>query len=459
MEDMSNFQRNTSGRDYVWMMLGVTGAGKSCLGNFILQQDNIFPEAVVPLMSMTQKASTGCTVFDSQRLCVVDTPGFRDTLRIGTHVSKAMDIANDASHVVIELTRMMMLTNGGIDTFLIVVPLHHSDFAGLRQVLNIFDIILDSYWSYSILVLTHGAAIGGTKDKQYKAFTDMLQDPDCPPILIDLIKKVNGRFIIVEAKDWRSDTAYRNGVVTKLLSLSNDIFEQHGRYQDNLHSIGREAYEKAKLEFQNEFEDIDGPEAKAAIFQSTFSYVREAVLKLVRIKLADEEDVDKLKEMNELKEKMLEEIRKQRDLLHQEFLEEQKRRRESEEERKRIEEERRKEEQRRKQGEVEQFKSEERRRVAEEQKLKEQREKEEAQRKLEEYLKKPTFNERRIKVDVYKSNFYRWEWVHSAEAVDVATGISAKAQNYASKGESKEHAQQNLKDILLERGIIHKDDI
>ena len=454
---------NLSGRDYVWMMLGVTGAGKSCLGNFILQEDNIFPEASVPLMSMTQKAAVKCTVFDSQRLCVVDTPGLSDTLRIGTHVSKAMDIANDASHIVIELTRMMMLTERGICTFLIVVSLHQRDFSGLRQVLDIFDILLPGNWDYSILVLTHGKVIGGTEKEQYGTFKDLLQHPNCPPILSDLFEKVGNRSVIVEAKDWGSDTAYRTRVVNKLLSLSNDITRQHGRYQVNLHSIGREVYEMAKLEFRNEFEDIDSPEAKAAIFQSTFSQVRDTVLKLVRIKLADGEDVDKLKEMNELKEKMLEEIRKQRDQLYQEFLEEEKRRKEAEKEQKRIEEERRKEEQRRKQAEEEQRKMEERRRPVEEQKLidKEQKEKEEAQRKLEEFLKKPTFDERRpwIKVDVSNGNFYRWEWVYSAKAVDVATDISAEAKNYASKGGAKEHALNYLKAILLEKGIVRKDDI
>ena len=135
--------------------------------------------------------------------------------------------------------------------------------------------------------------------------------------------------------------------------------------------------------------------AKEAIFQSTFSYVREAVLKLVRIKLADGEDVDKLKEMNKVKKKMLEDIRKQKDQLHQRFLEEEKRRREAEEAQKRIEEERRKEKQKREQAEEEQCKAKEKRRVAEEQKCKKQKEKEEARRKLEEYLKNPTYERRR----------------------------------------------------------------
>ena len=78
-------------------------------------------------------------------------------------------------------------------------------------------------------------------------------------------------------------------------------------------------------------------------------------------------------------------------------------------------------------------------------------------KELEEYLKKPTFAERRIETKITRSGFYRWEYVHTAEAVDVATGIRAKAKNYKSKDGAKEHARANLKAILLERGVIRKD--
>ena len=108
---------------------------------------------------------------------------------------------------------------------------------------------------------------------------------------------------------------------------------------------------------------------------------------------------------------------------------------------------------------MEQRREAERRGRAEEERLIVQKEKEEAQRKLEEYLKKPTFNERRIEADVYRSGLYKWEYVHSAEARDVATGITAKAKNYKSKGGAIEHAKLSLKAILLDKGIIRKDDI
>ena len=70
--------------------------------------------------------------------------------------------------------------------------------------------------------------------------------------------------------------------------------------------------------------------------------------------------------------------------------------------------------------------------------------------------KQPTFAERGIETKITRSGFYKWEYVHSAEAVDLATGIRAKAKNYKSKDDAKEHARANLKAKLLEQGIIRK---
>ena len=82
---------------------------------------------------------------------------------------------------------------------------------------------------------------------------------------------------------------------------------------------------------------------------------------------------------------------------------------------------------------------------------------EKARRELEEYLKKLTFAERVVETHITKRGFYKWEWTYTAEAVDVVTGIKAEAKNYKSEGGAKEHARINLKAILLERGVIHKD--
>ena len=71
--------------------------------------------------------------------------------------------------------------------------------------------------------------------------------------------------------------------------------------------------------------------------------------------------------------------------------------------------------------------------------------------------KQPAFAERNIDTYITRSGFYKWEYVHTAEAVDVATGTRVKANNYKSKDGANEHARANLKAKLLEQGIIRKD--
>ena len=269
----------------VWILLGVTGGGKSCLGNFIFGQDDLFPESEILAKSKTQSSSIDCTTFNGEQLCVIDTPALDHMLHPRRHKLRAVDIAEDASHLITELTKMMLMTKQGISAFLIVVPLHHSDYANLQELLDFLD-ILGSYWDHSIVVFSHPKYYGSTEDAQYKAINSLFDDPKCPHILTDLLEKVNDRFVIAEAKEWRSDTVYRHRVVGKIRTFSDAITKQHGRYQDNLQSIGNEALELAKLQLDHKFKDMESPEAKAAIFQSTFQHVREVVYKLVQIKLA-----------------------------------------------------------------------------------------------------------------------------------------------------------------------------
>ena len=59
--------------DLVSVEIGVTGAGKSALGNFLLRQ-KVF-KVGQPLHSETSKAQLGCSEVDKQCFCIVDTPG------------------------------------------------------------------------------------------------------------------------------------------------------------------------------------------------------------------------------------------------------------------------------------------------------------------------------------------------------------------------------------------------
>ena len=49
----------------------------------------------------------------------------------------------------------------------------------------------------------------------------------------------------------------------ELMSFSDEINQQHGPYQDDLNSIGNEAFERAKVQVDNsnKYEDLEMPAA------------------------------------------------------------------------------------------------------------------------------------------------------------------------------------------------------
>ena len=97
----------------------------------------------------------------------------------------------------------------------------------------------------------------------------------------------------------------------RLVTLTDDIRKQEGSFHDDLNSIGNDAFDKAKLELRHTFKDMESDKAQEAVYQNASKYVMEVVLKAVKIKLADGEDVDKLKEIAKLKAEEAERVHQQ----------------------------------------------------------------------------------------------------------------------------------------------------
>ena len=394
-EELHSLQ-TVSEDDLVWIEIGVTGVGKSTLGNFLLGQ-HVF-EVGGGLVSVTDKGQVGCSVLDGQRMCIVDTPGFGDTHRIGTQNTEAENLANDAAHLVVELSKTMLMARHGVHAFFVVVRADSRELFSTTKLLDLLD-ILGNYWDHSILVLTHGKEFDKTsEDKQYEKFEAMLNSPSCPEIWKTLVEKVNKRYVIVEPEDWNDDRAYHARKVKELKEHSSAIAAAHGPYNDTLHSLLKEYIETAKLELRNEFEDMNSPEAQVAALQAAFQNVLAMLHRLIRIKLAGGVDTKLLQDMAKTKEEELSEVRRQRDQLYQQFLKEQEEKRKAQEQFLKEQEEKRKaqeqflKEQEEKLKAQEQFlKEQEEKRKAQEQLLKEQEEKHKAQeekRKAEEQVRK-----------------------------------------------------------------------
>ena len=191
------------------MLLGVTGAGKSTLGNLLLncykegRLSVTFQVARSSLKSQTKNASLGAVLVKDgdieQKICIIDTPGLGDTQNIGKHKSKAVNIAEDASSLITELTSIIQRTRIEVSTFLVVIPLNAKEHSGTENLLDFLEILGD-YWKHSIVVLTHGGELGSSESEQYDEFRCVLDDSDCPPIWQTLREKASDRFVIVESK-------------------------------------------------------------------------------------------------------------------------------------------------------------------------------------------------------------------------------------------------------------------
>ena len=312
-----------------WMLLGVTGAGKSCLGNFLLKKEAFIDKESKEIMgSETKTATTASALFEEKKICVIDTPGLGDTENLGKDDYEAKDIADDAVSIITELT---MMRTKGISAILIVIPANVRDHSGTRNLLDFMD-ILGNYWDHAILVLTHGTLLGETAREQEKSFQSTVHSASCPPLWDKLLAIVDARCVIVEAKEYRSDTAYTDSVISKLLSLTDDIVQKHGPYHDDLHSIGKQAFENAKMQARDEFPNLQNQPAKEA-FETAYERVKEVVHKLICIKMAGGKDVDKLEEMAKLKTAEHQKLQEEAETIRQQYEEEQKRRKQAEEER------------------------------------------------------------------------------------------------------------------------------
>ena len=423
--------QTVSGDDTVWQMVGVTRVGKSLLGNFLLEKN----ESVVQdgdAGSMTDKFQVGCSVLNSQRLCIVDTPGCFDTQNVETEI-----LANDVAHLAAYLSKTILMARHGIHAFLVVVRADVTELVSTTMLLDQFGII-GNFWNHTIVVFTHGKRFDETsEDKKHPALEATLNSPtNCPEDWKTLIEKAGKRYVIVESKERRDDKEYHNRKVEEFIKHSSAIVSSHGPYNDALLSLVRVHIENAKLELRHDFSNVDSPEAQVAALQIAFPKIKSSLHKIICIKLAGGDDV-------EAKEEELLEAHRRNSQLHQQVLKEEAEKRKAQEEQRKAQE--------------AEDRAREAQRVAEEQARVACEAAEKARREVEEYRKKPTFEEMVVEIHVSSGNFHNWKWVYTAEAVDVATGITAKGKNYKSKDDAKKHARINLKAILLEKGIIRKD--
>ena len=411
----------------VLMLQGITGSGKSTLGNFILQRNAFNVEA--SLMSVTEKAEMASGTLQQRCIHVIDMPGLGDTSQLGSvAVTEGQEFANEIAKLAIEFSRSLIMAKKGIHSFLITCRSDSRDQYGTRRLLQYMD-ILGNFWSHSILCLTHGKALGSSDEVQRNNLVSALQHKTKAPLILrELLEKADGRYIIVES-EWQGCAEYQRQKVEELLQLSDDIVEKYGTYNDALLNLGLQHYEKAKMELRHQYDDPNGPEIEEAAFEVATRSLGRILYDLIVKRFAEGDDAENLRKLADIKIKELEIVNRENERLLLQLQEEKEEKRRIEEDMARMK----------------------REREAAEAKA------EEKERELQKYLKKPTFSERRIK-DYGPTICLRGIEVRfSAEAIDEATGIKGKGKNLKSRSGAKKHAREDLKRILLDKDIIRKD--
>ena len=86
-------------------------------------------------------------------------------------------------------------------------------------------------WPYMFIIFSNAASLGASEQDRDKQLRDYLKQPRCPKSLIELVHKVNNRYILVESMQKASDPeAYYkakvqevHGMITKLDEANNHL--------------------------------------------------------------------------------------------------------------------------------------------------------------------------------------------------------------------------------------------
>ena len=189
------------------LLMGMTGAGKSTIGNFLTQKDvfgsrsGFLSVSHGPQMAKTEKYGIS--------LSVVDTPGLNDAWE-GQSTEKTLS----------DIMEGIKMVGGEVDTICYVMDVSKRFTQMEAEIINYLDKTGD-LWPHLILVFTHAAGIGKTQAEQENYLRTVVENEKCPKEFKKLVKNVQDRVVMVEAKGTSEE--YQTEKVKKVMSLVQKI--------------------------------------------------------------------------------------------------------------------------------------------------------------------------------------------------------------------------------------------
>ena len=166
-------------------MTGISGSGKSQIGNYFIQENVFKTNWGGSKVTTTTASHTG--IIKGKHIKIIDTPGFLDshsltsTGELKALVEAIVDNPNRVNAIGFTINIQSRLT---------------------KEDINLLEkfILMKKMIPYTFLIFTHANRFGNTVTQQNRRLEELLNDPlNCPAILPCLIKKIDNRFMMLES--------------------------------------------------------------------------------------------------------------------------------------------------------------------------------------------------------------------------------------------------------------------
>ena len=166
--------------------------------------------------SVTSKAGAAIATINNHRVKLIDTPGFCD------------DYETEQEHMM-EIGEAIYLARDGVNAICLTI---NADARYTKSESNTIKDLLElkAIWPFTFVVFTNSGALGATEELQKKQLQENLSEERCPQLLLDLLKTINYRFLLVESINVTDDHgAYYSCKVTELLQMIEVIHQSNNR--------------------------------------------------------------------------------------------------------------------------------------------------------------------------------------------------------------------------------------
>jgi len=212
------------------LIIGVTGHGKSTLGNFMLQQQ-VF-ESGGGMIAVTSEAKKETRTIQGVDLTIIDTVGFSD------------DLGPLENHLE-QICHALDVCDGGIDAVIFAIKSTERFTTSISTVLTEMYQISD-LWDHCFVAFTNAKGLGNTDAEQVSQIQMNLANPRCPGSLKTLLNKVQQRYIVVESKDDMGHN-YHTTKMSQILQMINNIKQcTPGPYTNRSFQLAFTKYKEAK---------------------------------------------------------------------------------------------------------------------------------------------------------------------------------------------------------------------